>query len=479
MSDNQLFYPSIHTNNPVVNRAYRIAMGDLTGNIQPFKDGLLQQPKPVILAGLDYDTPWTRDAAINVWNGVGLVWPDVAYNTLLSVLEYQEGRLMIGGQYWDAILWSVGAWSYFLYTGDREFLALALEAVQNSLERFEVEEYDPVYGLFRGPAVYGDGVAAYPQRYSPGGTSSILDWVIHNPQRKAAGGYGIPMMSLSTNCVYYQSYRIANWMRQELSLDTDPAYEAHASRLRENIRKHFWIPEQGMFRYLVDAEGGSDHQEGLGHSFALLFDLVDPQQAQSVLEKQTITPAGIPCVWPSYERYLEKGGYGRHSGTVWPFISAFWGEAALRHGRPDLFEREFNIFSENINRHGQCAEIYHPLSGDIYGGLQEAGRGENGLEWGSCSRQSWTASAYLRMILTGVAGLQFSNKGIRFYPCLPDGMEQLYINELRYRGGVLELHLEGHGTKILGCTINGASAEPFLPIEVRGEQRVEIKLGSV
>jgi len=62
----QFLYPRLHTNDPLINRAYRIALGDLMGNIQPFQDGLLEEPRPVILAGLDYDTPWTRDAAINV-----------------------------------------------------------------------------------------------------------------------------------------------------------------------------------------------------------------------------------------------------------------------------------------------------------------------------------------------------------------------------------------------------------------------------
>ena len=76
----QFLYPSLQTNNPVVNRAYSIALGDLMGNIQPFQDGLLETPQPVLLAGLDYATPWTRDAAINVWNGVGLIWPQVAYS---------------------------------------------------------------------------------------------------------------------------------------------------------------------------------------------------------------------------------------------------------------------------------------------------------------------------------------------------------------------------------------------------------------
>jgi hypothetical protein len=33
---------------------------------------------------------WTRDAAINVWSGAGLLYPDVARNTLLATLEQGE-----------------------------------------------------------------------------------------------------------------------------------------------------------------------------------------------------------------------------------------------------------------------------------------------------------------------------------------------------------------------------------------------------
>ena len=34
----------------------------------PFKDGILENEDDVIIAGLGYTTPWTRDAAINTWN---------------------------------------------------------------------------------------------------------------------------------------------------------------------------------------------------------------------------------------------------------------------------------------------------------------------------------------------------------------------------------------------------------------------------
>ncbi len=45
------YMPYLKTNIADTNRAFRIALGDLAGNIIPFKDGLLKEEKEVIIAG--------------------------------------------------------------------------------------------------------------------------------------------------------------------------------------------------------------------------------------------------------------------------------------------------------------------------------------------------------------------------------------------------------------------------------------------
>ena len=72
------FAPFLVTDNDAVNKAYRIAIADLQANILPFKDGLLDEEKPVIIAGLGYVTPWTRDAAINTGNAGGIICPEIS-----------------------------------------------------------------------------------------------------------------------------------------------------------------------------------------------------------------------------------------------------------------------------------------------------------------------------------------------------------------------------------------------------------------
>lgn len=475
----QVSIPTLHTNHGEINQAFRIALGDLLGNVALFKDGLLEQPAPVILAGLDYDTPWTRDAAVNAWNGASLIAPGVSRNTLLSVLERSGGKVRIGGQYWDAIVWTTGAWHHYLYTGDKRFLALALEATKNSLAFFEETEFDAKTNLFRGPG-WSDGVAAYPDAYAnAGGSSGILDWPRHNPDKVAKPGYGIPMQALSTNCLYYNAYLTAQKMAQELNVPVNSQWPVKAAKLKEAINTHLWDEDKGYYRFLIGPWGKCDHQEGLGSAYALLFGVADAKRAEAVLAHQHITPAGIPCGWPNLPRYERPDGmaFGRHMGTVWPQIQGFWAEAAARAGKPEVFGHELFQLASHAVGDKHFAEIYHPLTGKTYGGLQES-QGKGIILWQATSRQTWAATAYLRMILLGLVGLRFDPEGVRFQPCVPKGISSIELGNLRYRGLRLNVTVRGTGTKVKQCLIDGkASKEGFLAVQEVGHKKIVLTLG--
>ena len=454
-------------------RAFRVAVGDILGNVLVRGVDILDEPRPVLLAGLDYDRPWTRDASINAWNGVSLLWPDLGRDTLLSVLVRDADGLCVGGQYWDAIIWCTAAWHHNLCTGDRWFLATALDATIGSLLHFEQTEYDSTWGLFRGAACYGDGVAAYPDRYAQaGGESGILAWPEHNPDDRHPVGYGVPIMALSTNLLYVNAYRVAGLMAGALGLAPEPSWAQRERELARAIDKHLWMEDRGRYRYFVDPWGGCDHQEGIGNAFSVIFNHKSKLRRSKVLDSLHVTPQGLPCVWPPFERYTGRNGYGRHSGTVWPHIQGFWAHAAALEGRSDLLGAELATLSRNILRDAQCAEIYHPETGLPYGGLQE--RDGEIVEWDSCRRQTWSATAYLRMLLMGVLGLRLSPAGLRFTPCLPAGLAGLEIRGIRYRRGVLSVRLRRAEGAAAMCTLDGAEAEALVPPEITGEHEVEL-----
>lgn len=408
----------------ILTEAYKVAVSDSLSNVKSYKAGALTSAKPCIMAGAGYNTPWTRDCAINVWNAFALLSRDVSKNTLLSVLKRSGRSYEIDGQYWDAIIWAIGAYQYVLVSGDTDFLEIAQNAVENSLKRFEKEEYDSKDGLFRGAAVYGDGIAAYPDRYV-NGTSGIEGWADNpaNAGEKVPAGRGIPMKALSTNCVYYEAYVILGKMNEMLGKDSSDA-NAKAAALKKAINDIFWNEKKGTYDYLAYE---CDYQEALGIAYVLLFDIADARQSALVLENAKVTEQGIACVWPAFDRYLELGGYGRHSGTIWPLGQSFWARAAFENGYAYGFEQELYALAEKAARDGQFYEIYHPDTGIEYGGLQE-GSGDNIFLWGSEQHQTWSATGYLSLIYYEILGAQIGEGTVTFKPYLPTGVNEAVIS---------------------------------------------------
>ena len=469
-------FPYLRTSNEKINTAYRLALSTLTCNLLPFKDGILEEEKSVIIAGLGYVTPWTRDAAINTWNAGGLICPEEALNTLKSVLNHDDNGYYIDGEYWDKIIWATGAWSYYLFTGDKEFLQIAYEATCNSLKYLENTEFSQELNLFRGGACFQDGVAGYPDIYAKHGESGIIVFSQDCSELCESTGVGLPMYVLSTNCLYYNAYVLADKMAEELSIDKK--YEAKAQKLKEAINNTFWNEKSGKYTYLFDKWGGCDYQEGLGISFALLFDVADESQKNSILNNYATTEHGIPCVYPSFSRYdtADGMGFGRHSGTVWPHVQGFWADAAAQNNRTDIFDKEFLAQTENAVKYYQFAEIYHPITGEIYGGRQE--RDKRGIvEWKAEPFQTWSATAYLRNVYMNLFGLNFCVDGIHFNPIgskLTDNME---LGNIKYRDALLNIKIEGNGTKIKSFSINGLETQPFVSKESTGELNIKILLG--
>lgn len=413
--------------NETLTKAYQVAFADIAGNIKNYKAGILTSSVPCIMAGGDYNTPWTRDAAINVWNAVALMRPDVAKNTLMSVLKKTGvDTYRIDGEYWDAIIWAIGAEQYINVSHDAEFTTLAQNAIHNSLIFFESTEYDSTDGLFRGGAVYGDGIAAYPDKYAIGApNSNVMGW-LSNPNNTDKGtfpGRGLPMKALSTNCCYYQAYVILARLNEKLGLDSSAAL-AKAAAMKAAINKAFWNEEKGTYDYLAY---DCDYQEAIGLGFVLMFGIADERQAALVVQNTEVTENGIGIVWPSFDRYLEQDEYGRHAGVIWPHGQAFWARACSQSGYYYGYEYELFLMAEKAVRDGQFYEIYHPDTGAPYGGIQEVG-GNTMTMHTSCRHQTWSATGYLSLVYYEMLGADIGMDQVTFTPYLPEGVNEATVS---------------------------------------------------
>ena len=434
-------------------KAYQIAFDDITGNIKSYKAGVLTESVPCIMAGGDYNTPWTRDTAINVWNSIALMRPDVAKNTLLSVLKKSGGKnYLIDGEYWDAIIWAIGAEQYINVTHDTEFTEIAQNAIKNSLSNYERTEYDRTDGLFRGGAVYGDGIAAYPDKYAIGApNSNIMGW-LGNPNNTISStlpGKGLPMKALSTNCVYYQAYVILARLNAKLGLDTtEPLQKAEA--MKEAINKAFWNEEKGSYDYLAY---DCDYQEAIGLAFVLMFGIADERQAALVLQNTQVTENGIGIVWPSFDRYLEVGEYGRHAGVVWPHGQAFWAQACAQYNYYYGYEYELFLMAQKAVRDNQFYEIYHPDTGSPYGGIQEVGSSTMTMHT-SCRHQTWSATGYLSLVYYELLGANISENEVTFTPYLPEGVNEATISNFKVGSATMDIVIIRGGSTASVATID-------------------------
>lgn len=451
--------PGIITNYADLKTAYEVALGTVKQNTT--QAGILN-------AGAHYNEDWTRDISINVWNGFPLLEPDIAKHSLLHMLENTDAQC-IGNQYWDKIIWVKGAYMYYLMTGDNEFLSQLYKSGVNTIHQLEsmMQKGDPVfdtnYSLFTGPSVFNDGIAGYEAPVWESGNSSTA--VIDYPASSK-------IKCLSTNCIYYEAYRLLAHMAKELDNTADETeMTKKADALKVNIRKNLFDTETGELNYLIDQNGDTHHfQEGLGNAFAILFDIVTPAEAEKILSQIQVTKYGLPSIYPHFSRFSDEKP-GRHNVMIWPFVNAFYAQACAKSDHYDQFSAElFNLINLGVNKgNHNFWEIYEPTNGIPDGGWQ-AGHHCQALD-----TQTWSATGFLSMVWNGLAGMNFEEGKVVFKPFMPVGVNSLELTNLRYGKMTLNIKLEGEGTKIKDFKWNGVSTDNYeIPQTLTGVQNVSI-----
>lgn len=463
-----MFGPILHFPNPkteaVLSQPFQKALENLHLNTVPsdpsrYNHSGLMQANRFLRAGGGYAQPWTRDASINSWNAASLLDPDVARDTLWSVTEMSDQGPIVqpDNQWWDKVIWIVGAWNHYQTTGDTKFLKTAYGVSTRLLQEMRQDHYSAKDGLFQGPSFFNDGIAGYPAPPAEAddhGSSFVLDH---------AGSERV--MALSTNCLYVGAYRAAASMAKALHEPTKPWDEA-ANKLRKAIDRRFWLPEKGLYGYLIDPNGKLDSsEEGSGLAFSILFDIAGPARAKEILKKTHIEPFGITDVYPHFSRFSDDHP-GRHNAIVWPMVEGMWARAATKARDAATFAHE----TENLARlstmsGGGFFEIYNAKTGKVDGGWQ------NGHQWGSEHDQTWSATAYFSMIVNGLFGLRPSANGLKFEPLVPKDWEGASLSDLPYRGASLDIQLKGNGSKLQSLLLDGKKVRQ-LPGSLTGHHTV-------
>ena len=417
--------PVLRGSDTLIVSAYNLAVKTVFQNISS---------KGIINAGAEYGGEWTRDIAINTRNACNIICPEEAVRSLWAVTGKDNTR--VGHQYWDKIIWVPAAYEQLLTVGNDSLLVKTYRCSANTMKELEESVFDSRYGLFNGGSVFNDGISAYEEPvYDPdNGSGGILD---HPCNRH--------ICCLSTNCIYAQAYNtLALMARRCGEQEAAQSYSHKAAMLRECIRARFWNPDKGTLSYLIDQYGDVHHfQEGLGYAFAVLCDILTPEESMTLTRNAHISRYGIPSVWPDMKRFSPEKP-GRHNNIIWPHVNAFYGEAALKAGNREQFNFELrNMADLALNKSdGHFYEIYNTRTGLPDGGWQKGGNLNSSID------QTWCATGYISLIYRGLWGLKATENGLVVSP----------DKDLLETNGICSLE----GLRYRGCTIDVSRAKsPF------------------
>ena len=433
---------------PALDEAYRKARRTIAGDV---KDG-------AFLAGQNWPQVWTRDSSFSVDMACALLYPEVSKKTLLGLREdvkeigecwYQDkcGHFDGWPNLTDSIAGATGAWSLYLVTGDRDLLRPVFERTVRTLQRAERDAFFKDVGLFGGCSTFMESNSGYPKQYAMKG----------------------PMIArtkaLSTNLLYYRGYLVAARLAQLLGEDAAP-WQTKAAALKEAVNRKLWLPKKGYYAYFLDADGRlEERMEGCGEAFAILYRVADAGKTRSILQNAPTSPSGFPCLWPQFPEWThikEKKDTADyyHNGMIWPFVEGYWAWAASQSKDVAVFGRELDALVRLSQKASTYQEFYFP---------------ENG-EPGGSPRQLWSASGFLSMIYHGLFGMDFLENGIAFAPVVPARFHKLTLTNVKYRGAVLDIELDGHGTKLATFELDGKAAAPFFDGILTGAHRIKIQM---
>lgn len=428
--------PHFHSNLPVLTVAYALAAQELFEDITP--EGLMY-------AGANWHSVWTRDVAYAVALGGALAAPEACRRSLES--RVRDGVIVqdtgTGGGWpvsTDRVSWAMGAWRYYIVTGDKGWLRYTAEVIEKTLE--QDARVLPATPCLR-----------------PGETT-FLDWREQSyPDRMSTADIGAAY-ALGTNVVHYLCRHILVHALRELGEKAE-AERAEAAALAQAINDHFWNPGSRQYCMFRTPSGWRDERtDTLATALAVLSGLAG-EHAAEVMRRLPRSPWGTPVFAP----YKSQLPAAYHNRAVWPFVEAF---VALAHA--ELQDTAGFAFSLSSLLRAELAfgtnkENFHA----------ETGRAEDTLL--NSDRQLWSVCGMLGAFYHGLFGLQFERGNLVIAPCVPRAYRgSHWLTGLHLRGMVIDIRLNGYGTEIAAVTVNGKPGSPIIPLTTEGRLHIEIEL---
>ncbi len=433
-------YPELRSPNVLVNALYNLSLEELKKDIRP--DG-------AFMAGAKWDGVWTRDISYSILLSLAAIEPEIAKASLLR--KVARGRIIqdtgTGGSWpcsTDRMTWALAAWEIYLTTGDRDWLAQSFQIIRASA----ADDAHVVFSRETGMVL---------------GESSFLDWREQTYPRWMQPADIYSSQALGTNAVHYRTYQILAKMARLLGKPSEE-YTRTAEQIRAAVNKNLWLEDRGYYgQYLYGriTMSVSPRSEALGEALTILFDLAPPERQTRMLSSVPVMAFGIPCIYPQIP---EIPPY--HNNAIWPFVQAYWNLAAAKQNdMPAVLQGLASIW--------RAAALFLTNQENMVAGTGDA----KGTAINS-ERQLWSVAGNLAMVYRVLLGMDFTEAGLRFHPAIPKALGGAWdLDNFRYRGAQLSIHVEGFGTKIATITLDGHPLpNALLPADIKGSHEIRIKM---
>jgi len=444
---------------------YALAIQEaLQNSVAEIKDGAYNHDKPFKLeafqTGAFWTYVWTRDLSYSTYLALAQFDPQRALNSLFfktsaiksSVSGGFTNQIIqdtgSGGSYpvsSDRIVWALGASQALKYLSAAEqqkVLSKVYPVLHDTLEQDRRLIYDPEDGLYCGEQSFLD----WREQTYPGWTKTN---VLAIAMSKA----------LSVNAADYFALVTASEYAGRLGLHDDQTrYANWAKQLKTAINNKFFDAQAGLYStYLLTDEAYGirvQRYDLLGESLSILSGVADRSKAESILSHYPVGLYGPPVVWPE-----ESTVPIYHNQAIWPFVTAFWIEAARRVGNAAVIDQGVHSLMR-----GAAFNLSNMENYDFVTGKTQVKDGVLSGPVIDSQRQIWSVAGYLAVVQDVVFGMETSWDGIRFLPCITGNLRNetfassdlVQLTNFSYRGKTISVrvHLPPAGFRGKGvCTI--------------------------
>lgn len=425
-------YPVLREPNPLLQAVYNMGLDEMVNAVEP---------DTTLRTGKEWAGVWTRDVSYSIILSMAALQPEASMISLMKKVN-KEGQIIQdtgSGGAWpvstDRMVWTLAAWEIYKVTGDRKWLERVYPIIVRS--------------------IYKDARTIVSDRGLVKGETSFIDWREQSYPKWMQTADISQSEAMGTNVLYAAALGAASQMAAELGKKSEALEFGKASAdMASAIDRTFWMPDKGyygMYTYGRDSKILNPRAETLGESLAILYDVASADRQKSISQNNPHTPYGPGIFYP---QIADMPNY--HNNALWPFVASYWALAQAKAGNEKgtlegigSVVRPAALFATN-------KENFNLDNGDYFTELNS-------------SNMLWSLSGNLALTNRILFGIHFEKDGLLIKPFVPQALAgQRSLDNFPYRGGRLNITVDGYGANVKSLTVNGKSypADKVIPADV-------------